>query len=151
MLKITIVFTHLNMHLCAWNYFAIHDINQNGRVHYRRFKCPNLITWDLLRSAISIMFSFLFCECSKQLITQDVLNFFARCQVLKEVINMKWGNLWIEAKQKLLSYFWHSLMNKWIVCNVCQWVQVNVHGDLKYIASLYLILNQHSKPKEFKK
>lgn len=89
MLKITIVLTHLNMHLCASNYFTIHDNNQNGRVHYRGFRCPNLITWDLLVSAISIMLSFLFCECSKQLIIQDVLNFFARCQVLKEVINMK--------------------------------------------------------------
>lgn len=43
----------------------------------------------LLQSAISIMFSFLLCECSKQLIIQDVLNFFARFQVLKVVINMK--------------------------------------------------------------
>lgn len=30
----------------------------------------------LLQSAISIMFSFLLCEFSKQLIIQDVLNFF---------------------------------------------------------------------------
>lgn len=136
MLKITIVFKHLNMHLCSWNYFIIHDINQNGRVYYRGFKWSNLISWDSLWSAISIMFSFLFCECSKQLIIQDVLNFFARCQVLKAVINMKWGNLWIEAKQKLLSYFRHSLMNKWIVFNVCQWVQVNLYCELKYTASL---------------
>lgn len=79
---------HLDMYLyasiaIAWNYFNIHDINQNARAYYRWFKCPNLIIWDLLHSDISIMFSFIFWECSKQLIMWDILNFSCNVQNVK--------------------------------------------------------------------